>query len=91
MFIAVQIYTQESINLHIKGIHELCSHCIKHLTSVRSSILFGTNTNNRKKTVITFPVIDRVCYKVAKEKRRKEQRRTNKTDIFSTNNSTQNG
>lgn len=46
---------------------------------------------NRKKTVITFPVIDRVCYKVAKENRRKEQRRTNKTDIFSTNNSTQNG
>lgn len=32
-----------------------------------------------------------VCYKVAKENRRKEELRRNKTDTFSTKNSTQNG
>lgn len=39
----------------------------------------------------TFPVIDPVCYKLAKKNRRKEEPRTNKTDMFSTKNSTQNG
>lgn len=38
-----------------------------------------------------FPAIDPVCYKMAKENRRKEEPTTNKTDTFSKVNSTPNG
>lgn len=38
-----------------------------------------------------FHTIDPVCYKMAKENRRKEEPTTNKTDTFSKINSTQNG
>lgn len=65
--------------------HKLFSH----------SFFFWTN-NVKKNTLICnriffFPAIDPVCYKMAKENRRKEEPTTNKTDTFSKINSTQNG
>lgn len=80
-------HADNTLILHIKDIQILCSH---------SYFLFLNKYCKKKNTlicnrIIFFSAIDPVCYKLAKENRRKEEPTTNKTSTFSTINSTQNG